>query len=79
MQRGYKEIFLFYNFFWLLVKFWTLLYSSKTQCSNSEKANFLGFEQGLFWSPYMCVYLSFGILQIRLQGRTVMSNKIVAF
>ena len=48
MQSGYKEFFLFYNFFDCLVKFRTLLYSSKTQWSNSQKANFIGFKQGQF-------------------------------
>ena len=45
-QRGYKENFLFYEIFDCLVKFWTLLYGSKTQWSNSQKANFIGFKQG---------------------------------
>ena len=48
IQSGLKENFIFNNFFDFLVKFWTLLYSSKTQWSNSQKANFVGFKQGQF-------------------------------
>ena len=44
------------KFFDCLVKFWTLLYGSKTRCSNSQKVNFIGFKQGQFWSPYMCAF-----------------------
>ena len=45
MQSGYKEDFI-KNFDCLV--FWTLLYGSKTQWSNSKKANFIGFKQGQF-------------------------------
>ena len=48
--------FCFMKFFDCLVKFWTLLYGPKAQWSNSQKANFIGFKQGQFWSPYMCTY-----------------------
>ena len=43
-----RKIFYSINFFDCFVKFWTLIYSSKTQWSNSEKANFIGFKQGQF-------------------------------
>ena len=66
------------KFFDCFVKFWTLLYSSKTQWSNSQEANFIGFKQGQFWSPYMCTfhlaYFKSGCQFMRVrphQGRTV--------
>ena len=61
------------KFFTCLVKFWTLLYGSKAQWSNFQKANFKGFKQGQFWDPYMW-NLSFGIFQIRVlihEGQTL--------
>ena len=48
LQSGYKEKKIFYKFFDCLLKFCNLLYSSKTQWSNSQKANFIGFKQGQF-------------------------------
>ena len=44
MQMGSEENFCFYDFFYGLVKFWTLPYGPKAQWSNSQKANFIGFK-----------------------------------
>ena len=47
-KGGKRKILYLIKNFDCLVKFWTLLYSSKTQWSNSQKANFIGFKQGQF-------------------------------
>ena len=43
MQRGYEENVCFTDFFYCLVKFWTLPYGPKAQWLNSQKANVIGF------------------------------------
>ena len=59
--------FFYINFFDCLVKFRTLLYNSKTQWSNSQKVNFIG-----FWSPYMCTFHLAYFMRVRpLQDPTV--------
>ena len=41
-----------------LIKFVDCLlpYGPKAQWSNSQKANLIGFKQGMFWNPYMCTF-----------------------
>ena len=75
---GKRKHFYLINFFDCLGKFWTLYYSSKTQWSNSQNANFIGFKQGQFWSPYMwpfhLAYFKSACQFMRVrphQGRTV--------
>ena len=56
-KRGITKKFYFMKFFDCLGKFWTLPYGPKAQWSNSQKTNFIGFKQGLFWDPYtMCTF-----------------------
>ena len=51
-KAGKRKFLYFIKIFDCLVKFWTLLYSSKTQWSNSQKANFICFNQGQFFSEF---------------------------
>ena len=52
-KGGIMKIFYLMKFFDCFGKFWTLPYGPKAQWSNSQKANFIGFKQGLFGDPYM--------------------------
>ena len=47
-KEGKRKISYLMKFFDCLVEFWTLVYGSKAQWSNSQNANFKRFKQGQF-------------------------------